>query len=144
VGAAAIGCDLVNLCVWVKSNGGMGSLCRSRHELVFVLRNRKEAYMNNVQFGRFGRNRTNVWNYAGPTVSRARVGNPPHFVAALSGDVGSAAMLLRLCEHGIRYGDNGPLIINILNSPGPRPMDRVQTFFRRPIAPKIAADTRGS
>jgi hypothetical protein len=64
-GAAAIGCDLVNLCVWVKSNGGMGSLYWSQHELVFVLRNRKEAYTNNVQFGRFGRNRTNVWNYAG-------------------------------------------------------------------------------
>jgi hypothetical protein len=75
---------------------------------------------------------------------RARVGNPPHFVVALSGDVGSAAMLLRLREHGIKYGDNGPLIINILNSRGPRPMDRVQTFFKRPIAPKIAADTRGS
>jgi hypothetical protein len=64
-GAAAIGCDLVNLCVWVKSNGGMGSLYWSRHELVFVLRNRKEEYTNNVQLGRFGRNRTNVWNYAG-------------------------------------------------------------------------------
>ena len=42
-----------------------------------------------------------------------------HFVAALSGDVGSAAMLLRLREHGKKYGDAGPLIINILNSPEP-------------------------
>jgi DNA modification methylase len=61
----AIGFDLLNLCVWVKSNGGMGSLYRSRHELVFVFRNGKEAHLNNVQLGRFGRNRTNVWNYAG-------------------------------------------------------------------------------
>jgi DNA modification methylase len=61
----AAGCDLLNLCVWVKSNGGMGSLCRSRHELVFVFKNGKEAHLNNVQLGRFGRNRTNVWNYAG-------------------------------------------------------------------------------
>jgi hypothetical protein len=61
----ATGCDLLNLCVWVKSNGGMGSLYRSRHELVFVFRNGKEAHLNNVQLGRFGRNRTNVWNYAG-------------------------------------------------------------------------------
>jgi DNA modification methylase len=59
------GCDLLNLCVWVKSNGGMGSLYRSRHELVFVFRNGKEAHLNNVQLGRFGRNRTNVWNYVG-------------------------------------------------------------------------------
>ena len=28
-----------NLCVWVKTNAGMGSLYRSQHELVFVLRN---------------------------------------------------------------------------------------------------------
>jgi DNA modification methylase len=58
-------CDLLNLCVWVKSNGGMGSLYRSRHELVFVFRNGKDAHLNNVQLGRFGRNRPNVWNYAG-------------------------------------------------------------------------------
>jgi DNA modification methylase len=57
--------DLLNLCVWVKSNGGMGSLYRSRHELVFVFRNGEEQHRNNVQLGRFGRNRTNVWNYAG-------------------------------------------------------------------------------
>jgi DNA modification methylase len=57
--------DLLNLCVWVKSNGGMGSLYRSRHELIFVFRNGKEQHRNNVQLGRFGRNRTNVWNYAG-------------------------------------------------------------------------------
>jgi hypothetical protein len=56
----AAGVDLLNLCVWVKSNGGMGSLYRSRHELVFVFRNGKETHLNNVQLGRFGRNRTNV------------------------------------------------------------------------------------
>jgi DNA modification methylase len=61
----AAGCDLVNLCIWVKSNGGLGSLYRSRHELVFVCKNGKEAHLNNVQLGRFGRNRTNVWHYAG-------------------------------------------------------------------------------
>jgi DNA modification methylase len=43
----------------------MGSLYRSRHELIFVFRNGKEQHRNNVQLGRFGRNRTNVWNYAG-------------------------------------------------------------------------------
>ena len=64
--AARAACfDPINLCVWVKSNGGMGSLYRSRHELVFVFRNGKAQHLNNVQLGRFGRNRTNVWNYAG-------------------------------------------------------------------------------
>ena len=59
------GCDLLNLCVWAKTNGGMGSLYRSRHEFVFVFRNGGGAHLNNVQLGRFGRNRTNVWNYPG-------------------------------------------------------------------------------
>ena len=61
----ASGCDLINLCVWAKGNGGLGSLYRSRHELIFVFRNGKEPHLNNIQLGRFGRNRTNVWNYAG-------------------------------------------------------------------------------
>jgi hypothetical protein len=60
--------ELLNLCIWVKTNGGMGSLYRSRHELVFVFRNGGEAHRNNVQLGRFGRNRTNVWNYPGANV----------------------------------------------------------------------------
>jgi DNA modification methylase len=61
----AAGCELLNLCIWVKTNGGMGSLYRSRHELVFVFRNGTHAHLNNVQLGRFGRNRTNVWHYPG-------------------------------------------------------------------------------
>ncbi len=66
VGAiGSLDCELMNLCVWVKSNGGMGSLYRSRHELVFVFGNRGARRQNNVQLGRFGRNRTNVWNYPG-------------------------------------------------------------------------------
>ena len=60
-----IGCEIVNLCVWVKTNGGMGSLYRSRHELVFVYGRTGVAHTNNVQLGKFGRNRTNVWNYPG-------------------------------------------------------------------------------
>jgi len=62
---------LLNLCVWVKDNGGLGSLYRSRHELVFVYRTGKDSHRNNVQLGKFGRNRTNVWEYAGiNTLSR--------------------------------------------------------------------------
>jgi DNA modification methylase len=62
---------LLNMCVWVKNNGGMGSLYRSRHELVFVFRNGKGRHRNNVQLGQYGRNRTNVWEYAAAnTLSR--------------------------------------------------------------------------
>lgn len=65
--------DLVNLCVWVKDKGGMGSLYRSQHELVLVFRHGRSGHRNNVQLGQFGRNRTNVWNYPGAnTMSRER------------------------------------------------------------------------
>lgn len=60
------GLELKNLCVWTKNCGGMGSLYRSQHELIFVYKNGGgEAHVNNVQLGRFGRNRTNVWAYDG-------------------------------------------------------------------------------
>lgn len=57
--------SLLNLCVWVKNSGGMGSFYRSQHELVFVFRNGKDQHRNNVQLGQYGRNRTNVWEYPG-------------------------------------------------------------------------------
>lgn len=57
--------ELKNLCVWAKSNGGMGSLYRSQHELVFVFKSGTKAHINNVSLGKHGRNRTNVWSYAG-------------------------------------------------------------------------------
>jgi len=57
--------ELKNVCVWVKDNGGMGSLYRSQHELVFVFKSGREGHRNNVQLGQYGRYRTNVWNYPG-------------------------------------------------------------------------------
>jgi DNA modification methylase len=57
--------ELKNICVWTKTNGGMGSLYRSQHELVFVFKKGRAPHCNNVELGRHGRNRTNVWAYAG-------------------------------------------------------------------------------
>ena len=57
--------ELKNLCVWIKDNGGMGALYRSQHELVFVFKYGRDGHRNNVQVGRFGRNRSNVWHYPG-------------------------------------------------------------------------------
>src|SRR5229473_3155543 len=63
---------LLNLCVWTKDNGGMGSFYRSQHELIFVFRKGLESHRNNIQLGKFGRNRTNVWRYPGVnTLSRS-------------------------------------------------------------------------
>lgn len=55
--------DLLNICVWNKSNAGMGSLYRSKHEMVFVYRVGDAQHINNVELGKHGRNRTNVWDY---------------------------------------------------------------------------------
>jgi DNA modification methylase len=57
--------ELKALCVWNKGTGGMGSLYRSQHELILVFKNGKASHRNNVLLGRFGRNRTNVWDYPG-------------------------------------------------------------------------------
>lgn len=61
----ACGLRLINLCVWNKNNGGMGSLYRSKHELVWVAKKGDAPYINNVQLGGKGRYRTNVWDYPG-------------------------------------------------------------------------------
>jgi DNA modification methylase len=63
IGSTVYG-GLLNLCIWNKSNAGMGSLYRSKHELVFVYRVGTAPHRNMVELGRHGRNRTNVWDYA--------------------------------------------------------------------------------
>jgi len=65
INAASIYDEFKNLCVWNKDNGGMGSLYRSKHELVFVFKKGKESHINNVELGSHGRYRTNVWDYPG-------------------------------------------------------------------------------
>jgi DNA modification methylase len=63
--------ELKNICVWTKSNAGMGSLYRSQHEFVFVFKSGKGQHINNIALGKHGRNRTNVWNYpSASTMSR--------------------------------------------------------------------------
>ncbi len=59
------GFDLINLCVWNKTNGGMGSLYRSKQELVCIFKKPGAPHINNVELGKHWRNRTNVWDYAG-------------------------------------------------------------------------------
>lgn len=57
--------ELKNLCVWNKTNGGMGSFYRSKHELVFVFKKGVAPHINNFGLGDSGRYRTNVWDYPG-------------------------------------------------------------------------------
>lgn len=72
VGANVYG-HLLNICVWAKTNAGMGSFYRSQHEFIAVFRHGDVAHINNVQLGRLGRHRSNLWTYAGATTfSRTR------------------------------------------------------------------------
>jgi DNA modification methylase len=72
--AEEAGLEVINLAVWVKSNGGMGSLFRSQHELVIIAKHGKASHINNVQLGKFKRYRTNVWRYPGVnTFGRGRM-----------------------------------------------------------------------
>jgi DNA modification methylase len=57
--------ELKALCIWNKGSGGMGSLYRSQHELVFVWKNGRSPHINNVELGKNGRYRTNVWDVRG-------------------------------------------------------------------------------
>jgi hypothetical protein len=63
-GSLAYG-ETLNIVVWVKSNAGQGSFYRSQHEFVVVFRVGKAAHLNNIELGRHGRSRSNVWHYRG-------------------------------------------------------------------------------
>jgi DNA modification methylase len=63
-----------NLCVWNKTNAGMGTFYRSKHELVFVFKVGSAPHINNFGLGERGRYRSNVWDYAGVnTFRRGRI-----------------------------------------------------------------------
>ena len=57
--------EVLNIVIWVKSNAGQGSFYRSQHEFIVVFRVGKAPHLNNIQLGRHGRSRSNVWTYRG-------------------------------------------------------------------------------
>lgn len=59
------GLELKNVCIWNKTNGGMGSFYRSKHELVFAYKHGTAPHTNTFGLGDTGRYRTNVWDYPG-------------------------------------------------------------------------------
>lgn len=63
--------ELKNLCVWAKTNAGMGSFYRSQHELVFAFKSGNAKHINNFGLGEQGRHRSNLWTYAGANTFRA-------------------------------------------------------------------------
>ncbi|QTH20101.1 DNA modification methylase [Rhizorhabdus wittichii] len=61
-----IGLSQLNQCIWNKSNGGMGSLYRSKYEIIGIFKKGKAQHRNCVELGRHGRHRCNVWDYPSP------------------------------------------------------------------------------
>jgi DNA modification methylase len=65
VAGRAVYTELKNICVWNKTNAGMGSFYRSKHELIFIWKSGRSSHVNNFELGQHGRSRSNVWDYAG-------------------------------------------------------------------------------
>ena len=61
--------ELKNLCVWNKTQAGMGSMWRSQHELVFAFKNGTAPHVNNIELGKHGRYRSNLWDCKGISVT---------------------------------------------------------------------------
>jgi DNA modification methylase len=78
--AAKLGLVPLNLIVWAKTNAGMGSLYRSQHELLPLFKKGSAPHVNNVELGKRGRWRSNVWTYPGASSlgSDARRGLKDH------------------------------------------------------------------
>jgi DNA modification methylase len=78
--ALQLGLTSFNLIVWAKTNAGMGSLYRSQHELLPLFKKGKVSHINNVELGKNGRWRSNVWTYPGASSmgSEARQGLQHH------------------------------------------------------------------
>jgi DNA modification methylase len=78
--ALKLGLASLNLIVWTKTNAGMGSLYRSQHELLPLFKKGSAPHVNNVELGKRGRWRSNVWTYPGASSlgSDARRGLKDH------------------------------------------------------------------
>ena len=78
--ASTLALNPVNLIVWAKTNAGMGSLYRSQHELLPLFKKGDSPHINNIELGRKGRWRSNVWTYPGASSfgSDARRGLEDH------------------------------------------------------------------
>jgi DNA modification methylase len=79
-GALRLGLAPFNLIVWAKTNAGMGSHYRSQHELLPLFKKGKASHINNVELGKNGRWRSNLWTYPGASSmgSEARKGLQYH------------------------------------------------------------------
>lgn len=73
VAGRACGLSLSQIVCWIKSNGRTGGLYKNQHELICVFRSGHDQSQNNVELGKRGRVRTNVWqHYEVPSFGKIR------------------------------------------------------------------------
>ena len=67
------GLEILTVATWVKTNANFGNPYRNQCEFYAVFRRPGAPHRDNIRLGKFGRNRTNAWSYAGAnTFSRTR------------------------------------------------------------------------
>jgi DNA modification methylase len=93
----------MNLCVWAKNNAGMGSFYRSAHELIILFKNGETSHRNNIQLGRFGRYRSNVWNY--PSANTFSRSGPEGDLLALHPTPKPVALIADAIKDSTKRGD---------------------------------------
>lgn len=101
VAGAAVFCEMKNLCIWNKTNAGMGSFYRSKHELIFVYKLGTASHVNSFGLGETGRYRTNVWDHAGANV----LGAARDTDLAMHPTVKPVAMIVEAIKDCSRRGD---------------------------------------
>ena len=92
---------LLNICIWDKTKSGLGSFYRSQHEFCCIYQNGNGGYSNNIQLGKNGRNRSNIWQYQGmnlPTKQANKLGK-------LHPTVKSTAMIADIILDTTKQGD---------------------------------------
>jgi DNA modification methylase len=94
--------ELKAVCVWVKTNAGMGALYRSQYELIFVFKYGRSKHQNHVMLGKNGRNRTNIWEYPGSAGFRA---GPDGKLAEIHPTVKPLAMVVDALKDASSRGD---------------------------------------
>ena len=93
--------ELKNLIVWDKGKAGMGALYRSAHELIALFKYGNAPHVNNIMLGKHGRDRHNIWRYAGMN----RFGRVRDRALALHGTVKSVEMICDLLLDASNHGD---------------------------------------
>jgi DNA modification methylase len=99
--AREAGLSIVDMCIWAKQAPGLGSFYRSQHEPVFVFRSGKASHLNNIELGRHGRLRSNIWSFRG----LSSFGRDREASLAMHPTVKPVAMIMDAIKDCTRRGD---------------------------------------